>query len=143
MKMKPNKPTVLLLGVAMLLSSLSAGAASFTVLAEPEQSGQNYADFNEGNPDSSGSPDEEKIETPDAQSLITYTEDIHTQAKSLSGSSGGVTYETTADYVHNIYANGEPLIIEASNSVDYVKLYLDSNGNGLGEPEEEIIDFVR
>ena len=78
---------------------------------------------------------------PDTQHFSTYSEDIHTQTKSLSNTGGRVTYETTADYVHTIYANGEPLIIKASNSVDYVKLYLDSNGNGLGEPEEEIVDF--
>lgn len=133
MKMKPNKPTILLLGAAMLFSILSAGTSSLAALAAPEQSGQN--------PNSSSRPGEEKNRAPDTQHFSTYSEDIHTQTKSLSNTGGRVTYETTADYVHTIYANGEPLIIKASNSVDYVKLYLDSNGNGLGEPEEEIVDF--
>ncbi len=53
-----------------------------------------------------------------------------------------VTFETTDDYVHNIYANGMPLIVEACESnVSYSKLYVDLNGNGVGDDIEEITDF--
>ena len=53
----------------------------------------------------------------------------------------GVTYETVGDYKHNIYANGQPLLILASENAGYAKLYVDSNGNGIGEAEEEITSF--
>ena len=204
MKVKPNKPAVLLLAAAMLLSILSAGAASFTASAEPEQAGQNDqndAKLNEDIPslfgesgeidepgasdepsvsdgpgafdepgasdtpdkpdepgvsdtpdkpdesgvsdksDELGVSDDENIENLDTQPLITSEEDIHPQTKSPSDRSGGVTFETTADYTHNIYANGQPLIIKASNNVYYAELYLDSNRNGIGDPGEEITNL--
>ncbi len=64
----------------------------------------------------------------------------HTRA--ASGRRHGVTFDTTQDYVHSIYANGEPLLIVASETnVQYARLYVDSNRNGIGETEEEILDF--
>jgi len=55
--------------------------------------------------------------------------------------SGGVTYETTEDRVHNIYANGQPLLIVASEAAGYAELYIDANGNGTGDEGEEITEF--
>lgn len=144
MKIVPNRPAALLLTAAMLLSILSAGTVSFTVSAQPEQTGQpeqtvqpeqtgqneqtmhpeetgqngqtghpeetgqntqTDTDFEEDRPDLSGEPGEaagsdEPVEAggetkETLQSPITPAEDIHKQARSLSGSSGGVTYETT------------------------------------------------
>ncbi len=54
---------------------------------------------------------------------------------------GEVTYETVGDYKHIIYANGQPLLIEASDAVNYARLYVDYNGNGIGEADEEITSF--
>lgn len=54
---------------------------------------------------------------------------------------GEVTYETVGDYKHIIYANGQPLLIEASAAVNYARLYVDYNGNGIGEANEEITSF--
>lgn len=59
----------------------------------------------------------------------------------VKGSVKPVSFETTKDYVHNIYANGNPLLIVASEKINYAKLYIDENQNGIGEPEEEITDF--
>ena len=40
---------------------------------------------------------------------------------------GEVTYETTQDYQHHIYANGQPLLIVASEkNINYAKLFIDS-----------------
>lgn len=55
---------------------------------------------------------------------------------------GAVTYETTDNYVHTIYANGQPLLIAASKAVNYAMLYVDSNGNGTGDAGEEITSFI-
>ena len=55
---------------------------------------------------------------------------------------GEVTYETTQDYQHHIYANGQPLLIVASEkNINYAKLFIDSNKNGVGESDEEITSF--
>lgn len=62
--------------------------------------------------------------------------------KAASKTQHGVTFETTQDYVHSIYANGEPLLVVASETnIQYSRLYVDSNRNGIGEAEEEILDF--
>ena len=53
-------------------------------------------------------------------------------------SSGEVTYEIRQDYVYSIYANGQPLLIAASQEAGYAELYIDANRNGIGEPGEEI-----
>ena len=56
-----------------------------------------------------------------------------------SSEAGEVTYETTANYQHVIYANGQPLLIVASkDDLRYARLYIDSNGNHIGEEDEEI-----
>ncbi len=57
-------------------------------------------------------------------------------------SEGDITYETSGDYVHTIYANGQPLLIVASEDIQYAKLYIDSNRNGIGEDEEELRSFI-
>ncbi len=68
--------------------------------------------------------------------------DTMPHTKATSGGQHGVTFDTTQDYVHNIYANGEPLLIVASETdVQYARLYVDSNRNGIGEAEEEVLDF--
>ncbi len=68
--------------------------------------------------------------------------DTMPHTKAASGGQHGVTFDTTQDYVHNIYANGEPLLIVASETdVQYARLYVDSNRNGIGEAEEEVLDF--
>ena len=51
-------------------------------------------------------------------------------------SSGEVTYEIRQDYVYSIYANGQPLLIAASQEAGYAELYIDANRNGIGEPGE-------
>ncbi len=63
------------------------------------------------------------------------------KASARAADSRGVTYETVGDYTHNIYANGQPLLIVAGEYSGYAKLYVDSNGNGTGEAEEEITSF--
>ncbi|HBA49015.1 MAG TPA: hypothetical protein DCZ91_14700, partial [Lachnospiraceae bacterium] len=62
-------------------------------------------------------------------------------ADSAEGASSGVTFEKTGDYTYNIYANGQPLLIEVSSSNQYSELYIDDNGNGVGDQGEEIIEF--
>lgn len=59
-------------------------------------------------------------------------------AKSISISKDKVTYETTADYVHTIYANGMPLILVASETAGYAKIYMDENQNGTADTGEEL-----
>ena len=63
------------------------------------------------------------------------------KASPRAADSKGVTYETVGDFTHNIYANGQPLLIVAGEYSGYAKLYVDSNGNGTGEAEEEITSF--
>ncbi len=67
---------------------------------------------------------------------------IKQYAFAASDEPGEVTYETTQDYQHHIYANGQPLLIVASETnINYAKLFIDSNGNGIGESDEEITSF--
>ena len=158
MKMKTNKPTILLLSGAILLSTLLAvttAMTTFSVSAETNQDGTNNEPLSEGNsnlPDGHKNenhatpkvivPDKINPETSDTESGCFSNIETQTASKNQRQlDAGSVTYETTGDYVHIIYANGQPLIIEASNSVSYAKLYLDSNGNGIGEASEEITAF--
>ena len=59
-------------------------------------------------------------------------------AKNSSISKDKVTYETSADYVHTIYANGMPLILVASETAGYAKIYVDENENGTADAGEEL-----
>lgn len=64
------------------------------------------------------------------------------EGKSVAqGRTAGVTYETTGDYAHEIYANGQPLLIVVTDHINYSKLFIDANGNKQGDPGEEITDF--
>ena len=158
MKMKTNKPTILLLSGAILLSTLLAvttAMTTFSVSAETNQDGTNNEPLSEGNsnlPDGHKNenhatpkvivPDKINPETSDTESGCFSNIETQTASKNQKQlDAGSVTYETTGNYVHTIYANGQPLIIEASSSVSYAKLYLDSNGNGIGEASEEITAF--
>ncbi|MEZ3486308.1 MAG: hypothetical protein K1W22_06860 [Lachnospiraceae bacterium] len=116
-------------------------------LPDSENSTENYSkevpqtpeDSAAGNPFLNGTGLTSDIHAQDEKEL-----DFETPAgkkKARIDDAGGVTFETTGDYTHSIYANGQPLIIETSTSVLYAKLYLDSNENGIGEAEEEITAF--
>lgn len=53
----------------------------------------------------------------------------------------GVTYETTENFTHNIYANGNPLLI-VSAGAQYGKIYIDTNRNGeVDTGETEVTDI--
>ncbi len=62
-------------------------------------------------------------------------------AASAERTSSGVTFEKTGDYAYNIYANGQPLLIEVSSSPQYAELYIDENRNGIGDQGEEITEL--
>ncbi len=145
MKMKTNRPAAFFLAAA-LLPILSS--AAFTVSAEPEQNQAGYVTSGEENPDASdGHMDENDItQKTEKENITPDTENIQMASPTAPQAdtplaAGKVTYETTDNYTHNIYANGQPLIMESSEMVNYAKLYLDSNGNGIGEAAEEITAF--
>ena len=89
-----------------------------------------------------GTPDTPDSVTPGAQEdglsgkpENTAPDSTLSHTKAASKTQHGVTFETTQDYVHSIYANGEPLLVVASETnIQYSKLYVDSNRNGVTEP---------
>ncbi len=149
MKKKTAQALSLILTAAILLPVPQTAAAN------PGENAQKQADYL--NPDAtaenpythaSNSSDmqnrNEEIKKPEVLQAACPQQTLLQQTALPNGLSGtppqnaGITYETTQDYVHSIYANGLPLLIVSSESIGYARLYIDANGNGVGDLDEEV-----